>query len=59
MSSLMFLGLTFFTGGRPRVPRAPMPFLREPGSDRSAASERTSGGAGSASVDATVAGKRT
>lgn len=59
MSSLMFLGLTFFTGGRPRVPRAPMPFLRESRSDRSTASEQTSGSAGSASVDATAAGERT
>ncbi|MDO8630120.1 MAG: serine/threonine-protein kinase [Phycisphaerales bacterium] len=59
MSSLMFLGLTFFTGGKPRASRAPRPFLRESGSDPSAASERTSGGAGSASVDATAAGERT
>jgi hypothetical protein len=57
MSSLMFLGLTFFTGGKPRAPRGPLPFLRESGSDGSAASERTSGGAGSASVDATAAGE--
>jgi len=48
MSSLMFLGLTLFTGGKPRVPRSPKPFLREGESAQvmSADAPSSSGGVG-------------
>jgi len=44
MSSLMFLGLTFFTGGKPRAPRASRPFLREVGRESEALAGAVVGG---------------